>query len=167
MSEDLFANPHSQIPDELWKTPSPIERQLAAVEYWSELTHPEKTASSPVDGRTYARLKDLVLSPSFRVGAPAATTGTAGLLSSLYYGAKDDSGLSRSQREAANRLRNLEMEEAATGESRDLKRRLLEAQKAKSDFEAAHPILTPIISGLSGVAIGGMLGKMSYDKFPT
>lgn len=45
MSEDLFANPHSQIPDELWKTPSPMERQLAAVEYWAELTQPEKTAA--------------------------------------------------------------------------------------------------------------------------
>lgn len=44
--ENLFKNPHSEIPDELWKVASPFERQVAAVEYWAELRRPTKTASN-------------------------------------------------------------------------------------------------------------------------
>ena len=44
--ENLFKNPHSEVPDELWKVASPFERQMAAVEYWAELRRPTKTASN-------------------------------------------------------------------------------------------------------------------------
>jgi hypothetical protein len=43
--ENLFKNPHSEVPDELWKVASPFERQMAAVEYWAELRGVEKIAA--------------------------------------------------------------------------------------------------------------------------
>tara|TARA_Y100000034_G_scaffold104427_1_gene130952 strand:+ start:390 stop:1517 length:1128 start_codon:yes stop_codon:yes gene_type:complete len=56
MPEDLFKNPSSKAPEEMWRTDSPLERQLAAAELWAELTEkkpevppeePEKNAAAP------------------------------------------------------------------------------------------------------------------------
>lgn len=77
MSEDLFVNPHSTIPDALWKASSPMERQLAAVEFWHNTT---KTAAAPT---TTARVRKLLAHPNARERLMAGITGTAGAAGSL------------------------------------------------------------------------------------
>lgn len=73
--EDLFANPYSAVPDEMWKAASPVERQLAAVEYWADLKGVTKTA-----GRSKARdrIVDLLArdeAPDYLSGATLAALG--------------------------------------------------------------------------------------------
>ena len=38
MAEDLFKNQSSEIPDDMWKAPAPMQRQIDAAVLWAELT---------------------------------------------------------------------------------------------------------------------------------
>ncbi len=83
--ENLFNNPHSEVPDELWKVASPFERQMAAVEYWAELRRPVKMASkSKVSQRIIEFLKDKKNVDKLM----AATGATMGVGGSLYQSKK-------------------------------------------------------------------------------
>jgi len=82
MSEDLFANPYSTIPDELWRAPSPRDRQLAAVEYWADLTGIQKTASkAEMIRRVRKTLASMTPEDEARItGGIMATIGAGGSL---------------------------------------------------------------------------------------
>jgi hypothetical protein len=79
--EDLFSNPHSDIPDALWKSASPMERQLAAVEYWAELRGVEKTAAK---ASVRDRIVDFLAKDSTPALLAASTVGGLAAGHSLY-----------------------------------------------------------------------------------
>jgi hypothetical protein len=49
--ESLFTNPHSNIPDDLWKISSPVQRHAAATDYWNSLTGLQKIAGKSIRKR--------------------------------------------------------------------------------------------------------------------
>ena len=156
MSEDLFTNPHSQIPDELWKTPSPMERQLAAVEYWADLTS-EKRASKK-DPRKLAKLKDALRNN--RVAATAAATGTLAGAESLYSTRRDKkTGLTLRQKrileqEAAKRVR-----ENLSGKSGFIADKIFEADKKLAKMESDSPRAAAVTKAGLGAGVGAVLAK--------
>ena len=81
MSEDLFANPYSPIPDALWTTPSPRERQLAAVEYWADLTRSEKVAAAST---ARARFRDFLAKDNVAEALSAGILAPSAAATSLY-----------------------------------------------------------------------------------
>jgi hypothetical protein len=72
--EELFSNPSSPVPDELWKSPSVQERQLAAVAFWADLKGLNKEAADKAP--LIRRIRDLAAHPDAPARATAAIMGT-------------------------------------------------------------------------------------------
>lgn len=83
--KNLFTHSNSQIPNEMWKIASPIERQLAAIEYWVELRRPVKTASKP---NIRQRIIQFLKEPKNVDKLIAGTGATIGVGGSLYLSKK-------------------------------------------------------------------------------
>ncbi len=147
--EDLFTNPHSDIPDALWKSASPMERQLAAVEYWAELRGAEKTASA----RRLHKLKDFIRDNRTITGAAALLTGVpAGVLT--YKGtAPNESGLTK--RERKNLVTEAQYNQAdSVGDiTPEYKKKFLEINRKIAELEKENPKAFAALFG-TGVGLG-------------
>lgn len=75
--DELFSGQQSEIPDALWRAQSPVQRQLAAVQFWAETT---KIGAAPTKT---ARLRKMLAHPNARERIMAALMGTAGATGSL------------------------------------------------------------------------------------
>jgi hypothetical protein len=160
----MFKNKHSEIPDERWKTPSPMERQLAAVEYWAELTHPEKTASA--DGlSTTTRLIDFFRT---RKGNAAIAAGGAAVLTgghALITGRKDQMGRTAAQRKWLEEDAAFSARDEMSGQPK--KRRVHELKRRIVNAHARHPVLYPAGSAvLGGLMVGGLKYRLSKGRMP-
>lgn len=72
---DWFRNPSSEIPDELWKAPAPMQRQVDAAVMWAELTGKHASAKENEKKRDGSRgLKSVALGASL-LGTPGAVGG--------------------------------------------------------------------------------------------
>jgi hypothetical protein len=164
MPEDLFTNPHSQIPDELWKTSSPMERQLAAVGFWADLTHPEKTAAAKGLSTT-TRLMDFFRT---RKGNAALTAVGAATLTgghALITGRKDEKGRTAAQRKLLEQDAAFSARDEMSGNPK--KRRVHELKRRIVNAHAQHPALYPAGSAVLGGLIGGGLKyRLTKGKMP-
>lgn len=65
--KDMFSNPSSEIPDEMWRAATPMQRQADAVVLWAELTgkHAGMPPSQPpkLDPATLAGAKPIAMAP--------------------------------------------------------------------------------------------------------
>jgi hypothetical protein len=167
--EDLFSNPYSEIPDELWKTPSPMERQLAAVHYWAELTGVTKTA-----GRSSARdrIVDFLAkdsTPDYLAGATLAAIGAG---ETLYGQGKKPQGkevqVSRRERTSSPTREQISLmaDRASLEKQRSLGRSSRvrdDVQNLKEDIaalKAKNPLLATALMG--GIAGGTGFGLSRY-----
>lgn len=162
--EDLFSNPYSEIPDQLWKAPSPVQRQLAAVEYWAELTGVSKTASR---SKARDRLVDLLAKDETADYLSGATLGALGAGETLYSQRKRPQGtevqVSRTERTKAPTQEQIALmtQRAALEE----KKRLGQGSKFREDVQnlkediAALKAKNPL---LSAALIGGIAGGTGF-----
>jgi len=151
MSEDLFANPYSHTPDELWKAPSPRDRQLAAVEYWADLTGIQKTA-----GSYKKKMVDFLATKHGPDKATAAAIGALGGAESLF-------SSHRPNKASNNSLTSEQIDVAAEesflrkkrelGEDPFIREKLLALKKRMADYRADNPMLAALLqAGVGGAA---------------
>lgn len=153
--EDLFANPHSDIPDALWKSASPMERQLAAVEYWAELRGVEKTAGSTSIRR---RLIDLLAKDEGPDHISAAIVGGLAGAESIYDSLKHKTSTDKER--LTNEQFRLKLEKASIDEARrrgapsKFKEDIHSLKKRIADFRSDHPALAAALQTAAGVGAG-------------
>lgn len=174
MSEDLFANPYSTIPDELWRAPSPRDRQLAAVEYWADLTGIQKTASkAEMIRRVRKTLASMTPEDEARItGGIMATLGAGGSLLATRKKPQDEeltvaNGI-RTKRPSAEQLdlraeRASLQERIARGDAGKYRAKLQDVKERLAQVQAENPLLSAAITG--GLVGGGSyLGYRRYYK---
>jgi hypothetical protein len=164
--EELFSNPSSSVPDELWKSPSVQERQLAAVEFWAGLKGLDKEAADKVP--LIRRIRDIAAHPD----APAR--GTAAIMGALVAGenalgtrkkpqdkelevapgvfTKNPSKQQLDLRES----RAVLQERAARGSSSKLRDKLQDTKERAAQLSAENRALSTALKGVA--AAGGAYG---------
>lgn len=153
--EDLFANPHSDIPDALWKSASPMERQLAAVEYWAELRGVEKTAAS---AETLSKKLRKLLAKEH---VPEAIGGTLG----LGLGAGTSLYLSRKKGDSTAEQLDLRAERKSLDEKKRQERgskldeSLYDIKKKSADVREKNP---KTVAALSGLGTGALTAYLTH-----
>lgn len=67
---DWFKNPASEIPDEMWRAPTPMQRQADAVVMWAELTGKHASAWKPGAQKAIRMAGDNIELTGAAIGAP-------------------------------------------------------------------------------------------------
>lgn len=161
--EDLFSNPYSEIPDQLWKSPSPAERQLAAVEYWAHLTH--KTAASPVDSvRKFHKVKDFIRNPKTVTGTAALVGAGVAAGSSLKNSKTDESGMSLAQKKNLLTRQAYERSSELGMPPSKFKKKTLEIKERLAEIEKEHPVEFAAAVGSMGAAVAAGMAQLRLKK---
>jgi len=175
MSEDLFKNPSTNIPDEMWRAPAPVQRQIDAAVMWAELTGKnreederqaaedslreelsEKGASATESAISSARW--IAQNPQLFGAAVGAPVGAA---SSLYSSSKLPSGASRAEAKLMARKAALDKQQELSGEDSPLARRLLESRMTKARFEKDNRAAGALLGAGIGAGQGALAGHLA------
>ena len=172
--EDLFSNPHSDIPDALWKSASPMERQLAAVEYWAELRGINKIASNDpeVPNTLKRRIRKLLVHPHARDALSAGIVGSLAAGSTLLATRKKPQSeslrVSRGSTTNTPTAEQLELraeraaleERKKRGNSGPVREKVQDIKERLADFGANNRAAATLLSGATGAG-----ATLAYRRF--
>ena len=177
--EDLFSNPYSEIPDQLWKSPSSAERQLAAVRYWADLRGVEKSASAASDAAEQGsnlrrRIRKLLVHPQARNVLAGGIVGGLGVGASLLSTRKKPQSTEvevvRGKKTKTPTAEQLDLradrasleERKARGDSSSIKERLQSVKENIADLRSQYRIPAAAIEG--GLMAGAGVAAMKYRR---
>ena len=159
MAEELFDSTTSPVPDELWKdAKSPVQRQLAAVEFWDEMNGRKEAAVRVDDAFTGgARVAEILNQHPEALGA-----GIGGALmgaKSLYdTGGVGPAGRSRGVVELLAAIAERQKKQELQGGTPGIRDRLMGKQLALAEYDRKHRIQAALRQSGIGAAAGGATG---------
>ena len=172
MSEDLFKNTSSDIPDELWKAPAPMQRQVDAAVMWAELTgknreEDERQAAEESLKEELAEKKaSLEALAPLRWGARnpellgAAIGAPIGVASSLRQSATGPGGVSRREASILGRLAAIEKEDELKGKDSTGKKKMVALKLRLAEWERKNRALGALANAGAGAAAGAGVGSI-------
>lgn len=167
---DWFSNTSSEIPDEMWRAATPMQRQADAAVLWAELTGKHASGcGSHGPSKTKKRLKKMSKKASLPSPAVGALTfGPSRGVGSYYFNRPGKDGLSINEREGKKRLESVQNKlQAAKAEGKQSRVSALESRErrikkrlARSTKKRENLKKTVARETLGGVGEGALAGSM-------
>lgn len=160
MSEDLFRNASTPVPDEIWKgNQTPIQRQLAAVEFWDEMNG-RKRASARKEASAFTGVPRAV--EVLRNNPELAGAGIMGTMMgarSLYdSGGVGPTGRSRGESDLLAAIAQRQQLQKDRGTSPGIRDRLLAKQLEIAEYDRKNRLVAALRDAAAGAGAGAVIG---------